>query len=63
MYCVLYNVNNVSAREVIVPELTDWLWHQGYRLSKYVPNLTGAEYLLMNETLRQFQIAQYEGEL
>ena len=59
MYCKVYNVNNARLRPIIVPELTDYLWELGWRMIHPVSQLTGDEYLKMNEDVRQFSIDQY----
>ena len=59
MYCKIYNSKDAKLKPIIVPELTDYLWELGWRMVGSVSVITGAEYLKMNEDVRQFSIDQY----
>lgn len=58
MYIKLYNKHNPS-QTIIMDELSDYLFEEGWRKYVDLSFITGDEYLQLDENKRQASIRQY----
>ena len=50
---------NTSIQPVIVDELSDYLFEEGWRIKEFIDTITGNQLHKMEEDRRQFSIQQY----
>lgn len=53
-----YYINNGKST-YLVDEQTDWLFNEGFKIIRQTKTLSGDEYLVMLEDMRQLRIQQH----